>query len=143
MKLVKATEQDKAYFRELNRQAYHSLVIRQFGDWDESLQNSNFELKWREQDFHKVYIDNVLIGAIWVQEFEDHHLLREIQLMPECRNKGFGTCLIEAEILRAKRANKELRLKVLTQNPAFKLYKRLGFAITESKREFYRMAHQD
>ena len=142
MKFATRTEEDKDYFRLLNEHAYRDLVVKQFGFWDASVQSDNFETKWQEQNFQKIYVDDVLIGGIWVQEFQGYHQLREIQLSPDLRNKGFGTRLIKGEIRKAKLAGKKLKLRVLIQNPAFELYKRLGFVVIETTSEQYHMIHE-
>jgi GNAT superfamily N-acetyltransferase len=89
--------------------------------------------------WQKVVIDGVLVGGIWVEEFAEYHRLREIQLWPDFRNKGYGTSLVEIEIQRAEDVKKELRLRVLLQNPAVELYKRLGLIVTETIAGQYHM----
>lgn len=53
VEFTSATESDKEYFRSLNRACYEEVVSQQFGPWNEALQNSNFEAKWKEQTFEK------------------------------------------------------------------------------------------
>ena len=141
-RFVPCSDEDKTYFRQLNEHAYRTLVVQQFGYWDSDIQGNNFETKWLEQEFQKIYVDDLLIGGIWVQEFQKYHQLREIQLWPDFRNQGFGTRLVEAEIQKAKLAGKELHLRVLLQNPAFELYKRLGFTVTGTTSEQYQMVYK-
>ena len=127
---------------DVSEHAYRALVVKQFGYWDESIQDNNFENKWQEQNFQKIYIDGQLIGGLWVEEFEAYHQLREIQLWPDFRHMGFGTRLIEEEIRKAGLAGRQLRLRVLIQNPAVALYKRLGFVIAETTTEQHHMVHE-
>jgi len=142
VKLVPSSDQDKDYFRQLNDHAYRALVVKQFGYWDETIQGNNFENKWQEQNFQKIIVDGQLIGGLWVEEFEEYHQLREIQLWPDFRNLGFGTRLVKEEIRKARLAGRKLRLRVLIQNPAVALYKRLGFVITGTTTEQYQMVHE-
>ena len=53
--------------------------------------------------------------------------LVDIALLPEHRNAGIGTALIQSLIDEASRAGKALRLQVLRASPGVRLYERLGF----------------
>ena len=128
MKRVKATDADYAFFWQLNKLSYKDLVIRQFGEWDESFQMNSYQEKWKEQQFDKIIIDGAVAGGIWVIPFEDHHYIREIQIVPEFRDRGIGTKVLQQEISRGK----EIRLRVLLRNRAISLYERLGFVVTHA-----------
>jgi len=136
---TRASESDRDFFLRLNRLSYQSLVEQQFGAWDEQAQLANFAEKWKGQKFSKVFLEETLIGGIWVEEFEDYLQIFEIQLLPEFRNRGLGTTLIEEEIGRARLLGKRLRLRVLHLNPALSLYTRLGFRNIETTEHQYIM----
>ena len=122
-----ATDADKEFFRRLNELSYRDVVTQQFGSWDEALQSRNFDLKWQDQAFEKVFDGDTLVGGIWVREFPDHFQIREIQILPEHRGRGAGTVILKQEIQRASKRRKPLRLRVLLLNRAKSLYDRLGF----------------
>lgn len=52
----------------------------------------------------------------------------QIQLDPSLQGQGIGRMLLEEIIAEARAAGVALELKVLTANPARKLYEQLGFA---------------
>lgn len=131
MRYEPATEDDKEYFRALNRACYETVVVRQFGLWDEVHQNQSFETKWPTNHFRKVFADDELVGGIWIDEHPDLIQLREIQIHPHYQGRGIGTRLVQAEIDSAKAKGKPLRLRVLFQNEAIRLYERLGFVIID------------
>ena len=60
-------------------------------------------------------------------------LLIEISLLPEQRGKGVGAQLIEGVIAEATSAGKRVSLTVEQQNPAIRLYQRLGFTTVEER----------
>jgi len=56
-----------------------------------------------------------------------------IAVRPEQRGRGIGTCLLDALLDRASRHHRAVSLSVALDNPAVRLYQRLGFrAIAES-----------
>ena len=74
--------------------------------------------------------DNRPVGRLIVDRTEKEILLAEIALLPEYRNSGVGTCVIND--LKSEAAGKGIpvRLHVTKGNPARMLYQRLGFAVT-------------
>lgn len=133
-----ATDADKEYFRLLNELSYRDVVTRQFGGWDEDLQTHNFDLKWQDQAYEKLFDGDTLVGGIWVREFTDNIQIREIQIHPEHRGRGVGTRVLKQEINRALEKGKNLRLRVLLLNRAKSLYVRLGFVeIDQDETHYY------
>jgi len=141
IELVPITQGDKEFFRKLNEISYREVIEEQFGEWDSKFQRAAFEVKWKEQNYLKILRDGEIIGGIWVQDLDTYHQLREIQILPAHRNQNIGSNLIAAEAQRAKMLGKILRLRVLLRNPAFQLYKRLGFVVTEKNNTQYHMEY--
>lgn len=129
MRFEAATDDDKEYFRLLNRACYEDVVSRQFGPWDDDHQTRNFEAKWPEHHFRKLYVDDELVGGVWTDVTPDIIQLREIQIHPVHQGRGIGTTVVRAEIEAARQAGKPLRLRVLFENRAVRLYKRLGLEV--------------
>ena len=123
----KAEEDDRSYFENLSTLCYQRLVEAAFGEWDAKREAKQFAEKWQESRFHKLYFAGELVGGVWMEEHESYFQLREIMLEPAYRNRGIGTQVIERCIATAALAAKPLRLRVIYDNPAISLYKRLGF----------------
>lgn len=66
-------------------------------------------------------------GWLQVEETKNVVQLRQIFLLPAMRNRGIGTDFLGWMKERADRKRKDLVLEVLTNNPAQRLYERLGF----------------
>ena len=70
------------------------------------------------------------VGALGVAETDAEIFLSEIQILPEWQNRGIGTKFLASEIERARRLDKPLRLRVLRENSAKRLYERHGFVVS-------------
>lgn len=76
-------------------------------------------------------IDNIPIGWLQVNNAKTIHIINII-IHEKYRNKNFGKQVILEIIKWAKRENKKVTLKVDRNNPAQRLYSRLGFITTNS-----------
>ena len=67
--------------------------------------------------------------AGWLQVEETRHIvhLQQLFVLPAMRNRGLGTAFLTWMKERADRKRKDLTLEVMTNNPARRLYERLGF----------------
>jgi len=66
-------------------------------------------------------------GRLYVWESADELVVMDIALLPDHRGRGIGTRLIEALLARAKARGVPVTLHVEANNPAQRLYTRLGF----------------
>src|SRR6185436_16023659 len=67
------------------------------------------------------------IGALAVERHPTHIQLTQMYIFPAHQNLGIGTSLIRELAREAKESNRPLRLRVLSVNPARRLYEREGF----------------
>jgi len=70
------------------------------------------------------------IGALAVERHPTHIQLTQMYIFPAHQNLGIGTSLIRELAREAKESNRPLRLRVLSVNPARRLYEREGFRVT-------------
>ncbi len=77
--------------------------------------------------YHIIRRDDVPIGRMIINRSSEEILLMDIALLPEYRNAGIGTALIQELQGEAARTHRAVRLHVETFNPALRLYERLGF----------------
>ena len=70
------------------------------------------------------------IGALAVERHPAHIQLTQMYVLPSHQNRGIGTSLIRELAREARESGKPLRLRVLSVNPARRLYEREGFRVT-------------
>ena len=122
-----ATSRDTKFARILHHEAYRDVVCRQFGAWDEALQDRLFEEKWIPDQFEIVLCDGNPCGFLLVEDRSDHIYISEIVIAPQSQGRGIGSRLLNEEMQRGREAKSPLRLQVLRENRAIELYRRLGF----------------
>lgn len=115
--------------------------IAAFG-WNEAQQEAFLRMQFNAQqrayewqfpgaEHFIILRDEELAGRMIVSRTVDEIRLTDITLLPEYRNAGAGTLLVEELQAQAKEAGLPLRLRVLKTNTAARrLYERLGFALT-------------
>ncbi len=118
----------------LNEESYRDVVVRQFGDWDETFQRDMFHNKWRRTRPAKIVaIGDDPIGVVVLEQRESYDWLQEILLKAKYRKQGIGTSLMQRFIADARARNCPLRLQVLHENHRAKnWYERLGFVVIET-----------
>ncbi len=90
-----------------------------------------FEYKrnFRPGEIQVVCLEGEPVGRLRVVREEEIYL-GGMQILPEHRNKGLGTAILENLIVESKRTSKPIRLEVFHENQrAFNLYKKVGFKV--------------
>ena len=122
-----ATIHDKSFAREAHHLAYRDVVVRQFGPWNETVQDQFFENKWAHARFAILLVDGEPCGVADVENQTEKILIHELVIHTHFQEKGIGTVFLQQVIERAKALNVPVRLQVLLKNRAIALYQRLGF----------------
>jgi ribosomal protein S18 acetylase RimI-like enzyme len=73
------------------------------------------------------------VGRLYVEEWPSQFRIIDIALVPEAQGQGFGSALLEDLFAGARAASKPVSIHVEKNNPAMRLYERLGFAKAEDK----------
>jgi len=71
-------------------------------------------------------------GWLHVQERADGVELHQIYLVPARQRRGIGTAILKSLQARAAALGRPVHLNVLVNNPARRLYERLGFRVERS-----------
>lgn len=122
-----ATVNDEEFVHNLHHEAYRDVVCRQFGEWDISRQDKFFEEKWNPKKFQILLCDGTPCGFLSVEDRSDHIFLSEVVILPAYQGRGIGSQIIDEEMQRALDSGLPVRLQVLNENRAIKLYKKIGF----------------
>lgn len=124
------TVEDAAFAQEVHRAAYHDVVERQFGDWDDEMQAGFFQTAWDHPGFQITIYQNQLCGYFRQESLPDVTKIHEIVLFPAFQGKGIGSTILKRVQDQARYNHLPVLLQVLKANQAAKLYERLGFKIT-------------
>jgi len=111
-----------------------ALMTMQF-----NAQRQQYDETYPASESRIILSDSRLIGRILVDRAESEITLIDIALMPENRNAGIGTALIQELLSQAAGSKKSVRLHVLKSNPALRLYERLGFSRAGDQSMYYEM----
>ena len=119
-----------------NERAHNFELLSATRDQKEQLLRMQYEAQQRgyrgqfpDANFDVVLIDGVPAGNLFAQRGPDDFTLIDIALLPEHRNRGIATKLIQDLIADACAAGRVLRAHVQKDNPARYLWQRLGFRI--------------
>lgn len=124
--LRQATDKDKDILNRIHAENMRGYVEKVY-PWDSNLFSNSFI----PEEYQIVATNQNLIGFIKVVVSETDIYLAEIQIAKPYQKKGVGTSLIQSVINQATLQNKRLWLKVIKNNPAQNLYRKLGFISVE------------
>ena len=119
-------------------------------DWDEAQKTAFLRMQFAAQ--HQYYQENYLdttwdvilvdqqpAGRLYVARWPEEIRIVDIALLPQYRNAGVGTTLLQELQVEAVQAGKPLRIHVEQFNPALGLYRRLGFRVIEDRGVYFLM----
>ncbi|MCA9672406.1 MAG: GNAT family N-acetyltransferase [Myxococcales bacterium] len=109
------------------KRALREATERMFGPWDETLQRQMFFRSTKPEQHELVLLDGEVVGYLLIERAREAITLQRITLLPEVQKRGLGTQLIREVMTEAAAQRVPLRLQVFPDNPARRLYARLGF----------------
>jgi ribosomal protein S18 acetylase RimI-like enzyme len=127
-RLRPATRADQAFLYELHRAAVGSYVSAVWG-WNEPDQRRRFARWLRSGGTDVVEVAGEPIGCLQVRDEGADVYLARIELMPAWQRRGLGTALVSGVVARAAARGRAVSLHVFGDNPARRLYERLGFRV--------------
>lgn len=105
-------------------------------------QQASYGATYPLADHHVVELGGDPIGQIRVDRAATSIVLVDISLLPMARNYGIGTHLIESLVDESDYTGMPIELSVATDNPARRLYERLGFVETGADALYARMVRR-
>ena len=123
--------------------------ITQFG-WDELQQEKFLKLQFKAQhehykvqfgnaDFSIIIAGDKRVGRLYTNRNENEIRIIDIALLPDFRGKGKGAFLLKQVLAEAKQKGLKVCIHVQQSNPAFHLYRRLGFQIVNENGVYFSM----
>src|SRR5215813_8792168 len=90
-----ATDTDREFARAVHHRAYRDVVERQYGRWDETLQDSFFDVAWSAATHEIVLYDTTPCGYCCVEIRTREILVRELVIDPDYQSRGIGTLILQ------------------------------------------------
>ena len=97
------------------------------------LQRDHYRKNYQGAEFLVVEADGERIGRIYLYPSEREIRLMDIALVDARRGQGLGAALVQGLMQIAREDGREITLHVETNNPALRLYDRLGFRLIEER----------
>lgn len=90
-------------------------------------QHADYQRNYPDAAYDVIECDGVAAGRLYVHRLPAEIRVIDIAMLPDFRGNGIGTQLLSELIREAGSAGKPLSIHVEKQNPAMRLYQRLGF----------------
>jgi ribosomal protein S18 acetylase RimI-like enzyme len=90
-------------------------------------QDAYYREHYRPATFDVIELDGEPVGRLYVARWEDEIRIIDIALLPDHRGRGIGTRLLEELLAEGAETGKSVSVHVELNNPARRLYERLGF----------------
>jgi ribosomal protein S18 acetylase RimI-like enzyme len=97
-----------------------------FLDMQFTAQKTHYEQHYPDCDFLVIELEGQPIGRLYVDRGDDIRIT-DIALLPEFRGRGIGRMLMEEILAEGRSTSKRVSIHVEHDNPARRLYDRLGF----------------
>ena len=130
LEYTQAKQIDYDFLKSIHHEAYRDVVIRQFGEWDENLQDNFFKNEWDYTKFKTITFQNEVVGYFSLEEEKENLFLAELVISNKFQGKGIGSQVLKSLQSEAKNKSLPIRLQVLKENNAKSLYLRYGFKQT-------------
>ena len=125
--LMDWSEQQKKEFLEQQFQAQHTFYQQEF----------------KKAEFSLIIMNNQPIGRLYLDRRKDEIRIIDIALLPAYRGMGIGRQLMEGVLGEGKKRGLPVRIHVERNNPAMRLYDKLGFKKLEDKGVYFFMEWRD
>ena len=130
-----ATAADAEFIYRLIEVTMRSYVEQVWGRFDEDRNRTHVAEAIAAGQYSIIALEHERVGALCVERHPAYIQLSQLFILPEHQRQGIGTSIVRGLINEARDLKKPLRLRVLSVNPARRLYEREGFHITSTTPE--------
>ncbi len=132
-----AGEGDTAFLRGVYRSTREDELA--LTGWDEGQKDAFVEMQFDAQhryyaehyadaSFDVVLVDGEAVGRLYVARWPQEIRIVDIALLPEYRNRGVGSCLLQDILAEGAQRATRVTIHVERFSRALRLYERLGFS---------------
>jgi ribosomal protein S18 acetylase RimI-like enzyme len=90
-------------------------------------QHSYYREQFPDANYSVILRDDSPVGRFYVLREKREIRILDITVLPEHRNEGIGTSLMQDLLAEAAQAEKKVQIYVETFNPSLRFFERLGF----------------
>lgn len=108
-----------------------------FLDHQFEAQDAHYTGNYDHATYSVIVVDGYPAGRLYVARWADEIRIMDIALLPAARGRGVGTSLLRALIDEAATGDKKVSIHVEAENPAMRLYERLGFVKVEERGPYF------
>ncbi|GAB4308515.1 MAG: GNAT family N-acetyltransferase [Phototrophicales bacterium] len=116
---------------------------RHFLHWQFQAQHAHYQKYFPNAQFYILTHQNEAIGRLYLDRRDDEIRIVDIALVPQYRNQGIGSHLLQELMVDAKQNRLAIRIHVENNNPAMNLYRRLGFCKVHQDGIYWLMEWKD
>ena len=113
--------------------------LQELSAWDEQQQRASFAAQWEREEVRIISIDGKDVGWLQVAELPTEIRLQKFFVSPQYQRSGIGSEVLSNLLAIWRLTGKKIVLKVLKNNPARRLYERLGFLVVAEAGITFRM----
>ena len=107
--------------------------------WDEQQQRASFAAQWKREEVRIISVDGKDVGWLQVADLPTEIRLQKFFVSPQFQRHGIGSEVLSNLLVTWRSTGKKIVLKVLKNNPARRLYERLGFSVAAEAGVTFRM----
>lgn len=127
-RLYASTRQEELAVTPWTEEQKQAFLQQQF-----EAQHRHYQEHYPEASFDVLQVDGEAAGRLYVSRWTREIRIVDIALLPEYRNRGIGSRVLEDLLDEGRRSGKSVSIHVEKSNPALRLYERLGFEPIEDK----------
>ena len=139
--LVPYTDADHDNYIKCQMDAFEKYILEFFGSCDMAIMESH--LKQLKPNLLKITVRNQTAGYVYYKEEGTKIIVDVFTLLPEYRNNGLGSLILQDFIKKADEINKPIFLDTFKSNPAKKFYERNGFVIVHENHSHYILRYEN
>jgi ribosomal protein S18 acetylase RimI-like enzyme len=115
------------------------LYMQELCVWDEQQQRARFAAQWKREEVRVISVDEKDVGWLQFAELPTEIRLQKFFVSPQYQRSGIGSEVLINLLATWRPTRKKIVLKVLKNNPARRLYERLGFSVIAEAGVIFRM----
>ena len=104
-----------------------------FLDMQFRAQHAHYQQYYPDADWLIITRGGEDVGRLYLERLPEQHRIIDIAFLPQHRGHALGEALLRDLLDEAAAAGRQVEIHVEKQNPAMRLYRRLGFVTEEDK----------